>query len=121
MLLAFYFLLMRPQQKREAKRRELINSAKRDDRVLTSSGIVGRIHKVLNEKEISLEISDGVRIRILKTAVSEILEVGAGAIDLDDETEVSKKSAEKSGKNVKTAVEIPVAKKKIGPKRKSKK
>ncbi len=76
-LLAFYFLLMRPQQKKDAKRREMINAVKRDDKVLTTSGIVCKVHKILNEKEIILEVAEGIRMRFLKTAISEILEKSA--------------------------------------------
>jgi preprotein translocase subunit YajC len=65
---------MRPQQKREAKRRELINSIKKGDRVLTSCGIIGVAHKIVSEKEVSLEISENVRIRILRSSITEILE-----------------------------------------------
>jgi preprotein translocase subunit YajC len=64
---------MRPQQKREAKRRELINSIKRGDKILTSCGIIGTVHKVVSEKDVSLEISENVRIRILRSSITEIL------------------------------------------------
>lgn len=74
MVLCFYFLIMRPQQKREAKRQALVNSAKRGDRVLTSSGIIGIVHKLVNDKEVSLEIAEGVRIKIVKSAIVDILE-----------------------------------------------
>jgi preprotein translocase subunit YajC len=72
-ILVFYFLIIRPQQKREAKTRELINSIKKGDKVVTSSGIIGVIHKVVGDKELSLEISENVRIRVLKNAVTQIL------------------------------------------------
>jgi preprotein translocase subunit YajC len=74
MLLVFYFLIMRPQQKRESKRRELIAGAKKGDKVLISGGIIGTLHKIVNEKELSLEIAENVRIRVLKDAVTNVLE-----------------------------------------------
>jgi preprotein translocase subunit YajC len=74
MILVFYFLIMRPQQKREAKRRELISSIKKGDKILTSCGIIGVVHKVVSEKEVSLEISENVRVRILRSSITEILE-----------------------------------------------
>ncbi|MDR0968837.1 MAG: preprotein translocase subunit YajC [Holosporaceae bacterium] len=87
MFLAFYFLIMRPQQKREAKRRETINAVKRGDKVVTAGGVLGTVHKIVTEKEISLEISEGVRVRVLKSSVAEVLEKGS---DLGkEETEVS--------------------------------
>jgi preprotein translocase subunit YajC len=73
MIVAFYFLVMRPQQKREAKNRELRNSAKRGDRIITAGGIIGTIHKVMSDKEISLEIAENVRIRILKSSIADVL------------------------------------------------
>ncbi|MDR2158162.1 MAG: preprotein translocase subunit YajC [Holosporaceae bacterium] len=82
MVLVFYFLIMRPQQKREAKRRNLVNSVKRGDRVLLSSGIIGILHKIIGEKEVSLEVSENVRIRVLKNSIAEILEKGS---DLENE------------------------------------
>ena len=73
MIAAFYFLLIRPQNKREAKRREMINAVKRGDRVITAGGIIGNVHKIIDEREISLEIAENVRMRILKTAITEVL------------------------------------------------
>ena len=72
-MVAFYFLLFRPQQKREAKRREMINAVKKGDRVVTVGGIIGSVHKIIDEGEISLEVSENVRMRILKNAITEVL------------------------------------------------
>ncbi|MDR1551350.1 MAG: preprotein translocase subunit YajC [Holosporaceae bacterium] len=77
LVLVFYFIIMRPQQKREAKRRDLINSVKRGDRVLMSSGIIGTVHKVIGDKEISLEISENVRVRMMRATITELLDHGS--------------------------------------------
>lgn len=99
MLVAFYFLLMRPQQKRDAKRREMISAVKRGDKVVLTSGIIGIIHKVLNDREISLEISEEVRMRVLKNSISDILDKNA---DLGkNETEVEEKNTTLQKKTVK--------------------
>ena len=110
LLLAFYFLLMRPQQKKDAKRREMINAVKRDDKVLTTGGIVCKVHKILNEKEIILEVAEGVRMRFLKTAISEILEKSAdiGA----DETKATAIPPSDDKKSVKSVIKSKVAAKK---------
>jgi preprotein translocase subunit YajC len=103
MLLVFYFLIMRPQQKRESKRRELIASAKKGDKVLISGGIIGTLHKVVNEKELSLEIAENVRIRVLKDAVTNVLEKGTDLgkeepkTDESDNKPAAKASSKKSG------------------------
>ena len=115
MIVVFYFLIMRPQQKREAKRRELINSVKRGDKVVTASGIIGIVHKIVSETEVSLEVSEGVRIRVLKNAISEVLNKSACTACVDEvkseetarETEVNK--AKKEKKHVATAAKTKVS------------
>jgi preprotein translocase subunit YajC len=74
MIIVFYFLIIRPQQKREARNRELINSLKRGDKVVTVAGIIGIVHKIIGEKELSLEVIDGTRLRMLKSSVTQVLE-----------------------------------------------
>jgi preprotein translocase subunit YajC len=69
----FYFLMIRPQQKKAKDQRALIAAVKRGDRVVTIGGVLGTITKVVDNNELQLEISDGVRIRILRTAVSDVV------------------------------------------------
>ena len=54
----FYILLIRPQQKKVKLHREMLNNLKRGDKIITSGGIIGRINKVFDNREISLEISE---------------------------------------------------------------
>jgi preprotein translocase subunit YajC len=63
-----YFLMIRPQQKRQSQIRDFVNSLKRGDSVLTSSGILGTIEGI-TEKWVTLSIANDVNIRILKSAV----------------------------------------------------
>lgn len=93
MLIAFYFLLMRPQQKRDAKRRKMVESVKRGDKVVLTSGIIGTIHKVISDKEISLEISEETRIRVLKNSISDIVDKTADLGKIDEE-EIKGKNSE---------------------------
>ncbi len=65
----FYFLIIRPQGKKVKQHSEFLNQLKRGDSVLTSGGILGTIEG-LTDKFVTLEISDGVRIRILKNQIS---------------------------------------------------
>lgn len=97
MLLVFYFLIMRPQQKREAKRRELIKSLKKGDKIVTASGIIGTVHKVVNENEITMEVAEGVRIHVLKNAVSEVLSKSSEVTD-DDKKADAESAEEKEDK-----------------------
>ncbi|MDR2268419.1 MAG: preprotein translocase subunit YajC [Holosporaceae bacterium] len=89
-LIAFYFLLMRPQQKRDARRRNMVNSLKRGDRIVTAGGIIGSVHKIVGDKEISMEVAEGIRLRILKSSVAEML-VGE-SISIDEVGNGSKKA-----------------------------
>ena len=64
-IVVFYLFLILPQQKQRKKHREFIESLKRGDKVVTSSGIYGTITKV-NERDFVLEIAEGVNVKILK-------------------------------------------------------
>ncbi len=63
MFVIFYFLLIRPQQKKAKEHRNMVDSLKKGDRIITSGGIHGTIVS-LDETIINLEISDGVKIKI---------------------------------------------------------
>lgn len=65
MLVLFYFLLIRPQQKRAKQHKAMVDSLKRGDSVITSSGIYGRIVSV-DGNVLTVEIAKGTQIRILK-------------------------------------------------------
>jgi preprotein translocase subunit YajC len=69
----FYFLMIRPQQQKQKKHKELVKNLRRGDRVLTSSGIFGTVAKVINDGEMQVEIAEGVRVRVLRSAVTEVL------------------------------------------------
>lgn len=69
----FYFLLLRPQQKKMKAHREMVAQLRRGDRVLIQGGIIGQINKVLSDTEVMIEIADGVRVRVMRSAVAEVL------------------------------------------------
>ncbi|RKH06122.1 preprotein translocase subunit YajC [Corallococcus praedator] len=64
-----YFVMIRPQQKQLKEHRALLAGLKKGDDVVTSGGILGRIHQV-DDSTVTVEIASGVRVRVLKTAVS---------------------------------------------------
>jgi preprotein translocase subunit YajC len=72
MFAIFYFLLIRPQQKKQRELRQMLQNLKRGDRVVTSGGIYGTIVKIRNEV-VHLEVTDQVRIRVNKSAISEVV------------------------------------------------
>ena len=67
-----WFLIIRPQQRRAKDHQELIRNVRRGDTVVTSGGIVGRVTKVTDDAEVEVEIADGVRVRVVRTMISEV-------------------------------------------------
>ena len=68
----FYLLLIRPQQKKVKQHREMINNLRRGDKIITSGGIIGSINKVSDDKELLVEISENVEIKIAPGMVSDL-------------------------------------------------
>ena len=68
----FYILLIRPQQKKVKQHREMLNNLKRGDKVITSGGIIGIINKVNDSRELVVEVSDGVEIKIAPGMIADI-------------------------------------------------
>ncbi len=75
MVVAFYFLLWRPQQKRTKEQQQLISNLGKGDEVATSSGILGRI-KDIGEQFVTLEIANGVEVKLQKQAIGAVMPKG---------------------------------------------
>lgn len=89
----FYFLMFRPQQQKAKKHRDLLASLRRGDRVVTTGGIIGTVSKVVSDSELLLEIADGVRIRVLRQMITDVMaktEPVAAASNDDDEAPAAK-------------------------------
>ena len=67
----FYFLLIRPQQKRMKEHQAQIAAVKRGDTVVLSSGMIGKVTRVENE-ETMVEIAQGVNVRVVKSMIAEV-------------------------------------------------
>ncbi|WP_374514446.1 preprotein translocase subunit YajC [Brevundimonas sp.] len=67
----FYFLMIRPQQKRMKEHRAMIEAIKRGDTVVMSNGMIGKVTRVENE-EAMVEIAQGVNVRVVKAMVTEV-------------------------------------------------
>lgn len=68
----FYFLLIRPQQKKVKEHRSMLDALRRGDKIVTNGGIIGQITKVVSENELDLEIADGIRIRVMRSMISSV-------------------------------------------------
>ncbi|MGA2023782.1 MAG: preprotein translocase subunit YajC [Steroidobacteraceae bacterium] len=71
----FYFLLIRPQQKRLKDQQAMLSRLAAGDEVVTTGGILGRIIEV-NDTFLTLEIAEGVRIKVQKTQISQLMPKG---------------------------------------------
>ena len=72
-MVIFYFLLIRPQQKRAKQHRDALASIRRNDRVITNGGLVGTVIRVNEEEDtLTVEIADNVRVQVIKTMVAEV-------------------------------------------------
>lgn len=69
----FYFLLIRPQQKKMKQHKEMLGALRRGDRIVTTGGIIGTITKVASDTELVVEIAEGVRVRLVRGMISEVL------------------------------------------------
>ena len=70
--LIFYFLLIRPQQKKQKEHKILLDSIKRGDEILSSGGILGKVIKVDNDK-LTVEISKSVNVTIIRSTVADVI------------------------------------------------
>jgi len=77
-VLIFYVLVFRPQQTRTRQHREMLGGVKPRDTAVTSGGLIGKVTKV-DDNEVELEIAQGVRVRVVKTMLSDIRPHGAKA------------------------------------------
>lgn len=69
----FYFLLIRPQQKKLKQHKEMLAAIRRGDKIVTGGGIIGTVVKVVDDNEVQLEIAEGVRVRVQRAMISGVL------------------------------------------------
>lgn len=73
MIVIFYFLVIRPQSSRAKQHREMIDKVRRGDTVITSGGFVGRVVKAVEgSDEIEVELSDTMKVRVLKSTLADV-------------------------------------------------
>jgi len=67
-----YFFILRPQQRRAKQHQEMVKNLRRGDTVISSGGLVGKVTKLVDDDQVEVEISDGVRVRQMRQMVSEV-------------------------------------------------
>ena len=69
----FYCLLIRPQQKKMKEHKAMVEALRRGDQVVTSGGIVGKVSKVQEDNMVEVEIADGVRVKVIRHTITQVL------------------------------------------------
>ncbi|MEN8832754.1 MAG: preprotein translocase subunit YajC [Pacificibacter sp.] len=68
-----YFLMIRPQQKKAKEHRAMIDAVRRGDQVVTAGGLMGKVTKVKEDGELEVEIAEGVKVRVLKGTLANVI------------------------------------------------
>ncbi len=68
----FYFLLIRPQQKKLKEHQAMVEAVRRGDQIVTQGGMVGKITKVRDDGEVEVEIANGVNVRVIKSTIQTV-------------------------------------------------
>ena len=76
MILVFaimYFLMIRPQQKKIKEHQAMVAALRRGDQVVTQGGLIGKVTKVKDDNELEVELSEGVKVRVVQSTIATVL------------------------------------------------
>lgn len=68
-----WFLLIRPQQKKMKEHQAMVAALRRGDQVITQGGLIGKVSKVKDDGELEVEIAEGVKVRVVRGTISQVL------------------------------------------------
>jgi preprotein translocase subunit YajC len=68
-----YFLLIRPQQKKLKDHQKMVEGLSRGDQVVTQGGLIGKVTKVKDNNEIEVEVADGVKVRVVQSTITSVI------------------------------------------------
>jgi len=68
-----YFLLIRPQQKKMKEHQNMVENLRRGDQVITQGGLIGKVSKVKEDNELEVELAEGVKVRVVKSTIAQVL------------------------------------------------
>jgi preprotein translocase subunit YajC len=71
-IVIMYFLILRPQQKRQQAHQDMITNIRRGDTVVTSGGVIGKVARTLDDGEVELEIAPNVKVRVVRHMITEV-------------------------------------------------
>lgn len=102
-----YFLIIRPNRNREKQRLEMLNSIRRGDMVVTEGGIFGRVTKVLDNKELEVEIAENTRVRVALGKIANVEAKGQPVATMSKVTAKTRSAKKSSKKVIEKAEKIP--------------
>lgn len=88
----FWFLLIRPQQKRMKEHKAKVSDMARGDTVVTGGGIIGKITKIVSDTEAQVEIAEGIRVKVLRSSVQDVVKPGGSVKDEEPPAKKGKKA-----------------------------
>ena len=68
-----WFLLIRPQQKKLKEHKAMVEAVRKGDQVITQGGLIGKISRVKDADEVEIEIASGVKVRLVKNTIAQVL------------------------------------------------
>lgn len=74
LFILFYFLMIRPQSKRMKETRAMLDSLKKGDTVLTAAGFIGTVSKIVDEREVEIELGKGLTVKAMRYSIQQKLD-----------------------------------------------
>ena len=68
----FYFLLIRPQQRKMKEHQDMLKKVGKGDTVVTTGGLIGKVIKVVDDNELQVEIGENVRVRVMRSGIADV-------------------------------------------------
>lgn len=93
LIVVFYFLLIRPQQKRMKEHKTMVDNLRRGDRVVSAGGLIGTISRVGEAEEIEVEIANGVIVTVVKSTITTIINKNASGVKVANDSGATQKKA----------------------------
>ncbi len=72
----FYFLMIRPQQRKMKEHQEMLGKVVKGDTVVTNGGLIGKVVRVVDDSEILVEVGENIKVRVLKSGLSDVRSKG---------------------------------------------
>jgi preprotein translocase subunit YajC len=71
-MVVFWFLLIRPQQKKMKDHQQVVSKIQRGDTVITNGGLIGKVTKVIDDNELQVEVGENVKVRVLRSGIADV-------------------------------------------------